>query len=435
MGDSVGYGVMAGVAEVYLPAFALALGIAPVLAGLVATLPLLAGGLLQLVAPRAIARVSSLRRWIAVCMIAQALSFVPLIVVALAGGPATPVVFASACVYWAAGMASAAGWTPWMSRVVPARIRSKFFGRRQGVMQTSMLAGLIGAGTALHAFDGSGHVRAVYAAMFAIAMVARLGSAVMISRQGRQIPHAPLPRMHLRHVPGQLRGTPRASLLGYLLAALAATAISGPFLTPYLFVHVHVTYSGFSVFTATIVVVKVAALPVFGRLMQRLGVRRVLTGCAIAIVPIPLMWIASDAFPWLLATQVYSGLAWAGFELGMLMALFDAADDAERTTMQTAFSALQALGNAGASLLGAAMLGALGGDHGAYMWLFGVSAFARIGATALLVRGLRPLVGLPFTVAARAWTVALRPWGGTIVRPIAHRLERRRVDRSNSDPD
>jgi MFS family permease len=437
LGDGIGYGIMAGVAEVYLPAFALALGIAPVLAGLVATAPLLVGGLLQLFAPHAIARVSSLRRWIAACMVAQALAFVPLIVVALAGGPVTAIVFGSACLYWAAGMGASAGWTPWMSRVVPARIRSKFFGRRQGVLQASMLAGLVGAGIALHAFDGTGHIRVVYAAMFALAMIARLGSALAIARQGEHVPHAPLRRMRLRSIPPKLRGTPRLSLLGYLLAALAATSISGPFLTPYLFVHLHVSYAGYSVFTATIVVVKIAALPTFGRLMHRLGVRRVLTSCALAIAPIPLLWLASGAFAWLLAIQVYAGVAWAGFELAMLMALFDAADDAERTTLQTAFSALQAIGNAGASLLGGALLAGLGGDHAAYLWLFAVSAVARIAATGLLVRGLpRVLAQLPFTMVSRAWTVALRPWGGTIVRPIAHRFERLRNgrDRANGDP-
>ena len=55
---------MAGVAEVYLPAFALALGMPPVLAGLLGTTPLLAGGFLQLGVTRAIARVTSLRRWV-----------------------------------------------------------------------------------------------------------------------------------------------------------------------------------------------------------------------------------------------------------------------------------------------------------------------------------------------------------------------------------
>jgi MFS family permease len=417
LGDAAGYGLMAGVAEFYLPAFALAVGMRPVLAGLVATVPLLAGGLLQLLAPRAIARATSLRRWVASCHAVQALAFVPLIVLALRGGPSAPIVFGAAAIYWAAGMASAAGWTPWMSRLVPARIRCRFFGRRQGVVQGAMLAGLLGAGLALQASSGA---RAVYALMFALAMIARLVSALAIARQGHGISPTPRRRMRLRSIPPRLRGTPRARLLGYLLAALAATSISGPFLTPYLFVHEHVSYAGYCVFSAAIVVVKIAALPMFGRVIARVGVRRVLTTCALAIAPIPLMWAASSVYVWLLVVQVYAGIAWAGFELGMLMTLFDAADDAERTTIQSAFSALQAIGTAGASLIGGAILGAQGGGHTAYTWLFVVSAFARLAAAALVVHQLpRVIVHIPFAIASRAWTMAIRPWGGTIIRAIA----------------
>jgi len=436
LGDAAGYGVMAGVAEVYLPAFALAIGLSPVTAGLVASVPLLAGGLLQLLAPRAIARVTSLRSWVAGSMAVQALAFVPLIVVALLGISSTLILFAAASVYWAAGMAASAAWNPWMARLVPARIRSKFFGRRQGLVQATMLAGLVGAGGALHVFAGTPRIRIVYAAMFGLALIARLWCAIMVARQGTGIEIAPRKRMRLRSIPPALRGTPRASLLGYLIAALAAAAISGPFITPYLLDELRIGYAGYSVFTATVVVIKIAALPVIGRIIQRIGVRRVMTVCALAIVPIPLLYLISDAFAWLIVIQVIAGVAWGGFELGLLMALFDGEDDAERTTMQVAFSALQAIGTAGASLVGGGLLGALGSDHAAYLWVFAVSAGARLLAALLLVRELpRVIARLPITMVARAWTLAIRPWGVSIVRPIVDGLGRLRRDRNDDDDD
>jgi len=425
---------MAGVAEVYLPAFALAIGLSPVIAGLVASVPLLAGGLLQLLSPRAIARVTSLRGWIAGSMVVQALAFVPLIVVALVGISSTLLVFVAASVYWAAGMAASAAWNPWMARIVPARIRSKFFGRRQGLVQATMLAGLVGAGGALHAFAGTPEIRIVYATMFGLALIARMWCAVMVMRQGSGIEIAPRKRMRLRSIPLTLRGTPRASLLGYLIAALAAAAISGPFITPYLLDELRIGYAGYSVFTATVVVSKIAALPTIGRIIQRSGVRRVMTVCALAIAPIPLLYMLSDAFAWLIVIQVIAGVAWGGFELGLLMALFDGEDDAERTTMQVAFSAMQAIGTAGASLVGGALLGALGSDHAAYLWVFAVSAGARLLAALLLVRELpRAIARLPITMVARAWTLAIRPWGGTIVRPIVEGIGRLRRDRDDDD--
>jgi len=427
LGDAAGYGMMAGVAEVYLPAFGLALGLSPVAAGLIASAPMLAGGLLQLLAPRAIARMRSVRRWIVACVAVQGLAFAPLLVVALLGTPSMPVLFGAASLYWAAGMAASAAWNPWMARIVPQRIRGRFFGRRQGLVQTMMLVGLVGAGFALHSFAGTAHVLHVYAAMFGVAMLARLGSALMLARMGRGVDPRPRRRMRFRSIPPRLRGTPRVSLLGYIVAALAAAAISGPFLTPYLLDHEQFGYASYTAFTATIVLAKIAALPLLGRWLHRSGVRRVLSTCALAITPIPILWIASSHLGWLLAVQVYAGVAWAGFELGMLMALFDGDDDAERTTMQSALSALQAIGTAGASFVGAALLGAVGSDHSGYAAVFLLSAAARLAAAVLLVRGLaRTLARLPVVAVTRAWTLAIRPWGGTIVRPIVDGLDRLR---------
>jgi MFS family permease len=405
---------MAGVAEAYLPAFALAIGMSPVLAGLVATLPLLAGGVLQLLAPRAIPRTSSLRRWAVGSVLLQALAFVPLVALALCGGPAIPIVFGAAAIYWAAGMSSSAGWTPWMARVVPARLRGRFFARRHGLLQATTLLGMIGSGAALNAF-GVSHVRTVYAAMFAAAALGRVVSAVMLARQGQGVDETPRRRMRFRSIPPKLRGTGRASLLGYLIATLAAASISSPFLAPYLLRTMGLDYVRYSIYTATIVVAKIVALPILGRLMSRAGVRRVLTVCAFGIAPIPLIWIMVDSFTGLIALQIYGGIVWAGFELGMLLALFDAADDAERTTMQVAFSALQSFGTAAASLVGGAVLGTLGSDHHAYVWVFVLSAAARLAAVLLLVRQLRRLlVAVPFFVVGRAWTLAMR--GVTAIR-------------------
>ncbi len=434
LADATGYGAMAGVAEVYLPAFGLAIGMSPVPAALLATVPLLAGGVLQLFAPRALQRVASIRGWVAVCAAIQGLAFVPLVAVALSGRTATPVVFASVALFWAAGMAAVAGWNPWMARVVPARIRSRFFGRRQGLVQAAMLVGLIGAGAALHAVAGSGHIRKVYAAMFALACIARLGSALAVLRQGRGVDVSPRRRMRLRSIAPRLRGNPRAPLFGYLIAALAAVAISGPFITPYLLDLQHLSYARYCVFTTTVIVFKILASPFVGRLLQRHGVRSVLTVSALAIAPIPLGWLVSDAFWWFIVIQIYSGFAWAGLELGMLMALFDAADDAERTTMQVAFSALQATGNAAGSLLGGAILGGAGADHHAYMLVYVASAIGRFAAAMLIVRRLRQvsglLVRLPLRMAVRTRALAIRPWGATIIRPLVDGITRARRDRT-----
>jgi len=49
--DGTVYSVMVGIGEAYVPAFALAIGVGDIAAGLLASVPLLAGAALQLLAP------------------------------------------------------------------------------------------------------------------------------------------------------------------------------------------------------------------------------------------------------------------------------------------------------------------------------------------------------------------------------------------------
>ena len=55
------------------------------LSGLVASVPMMAGALLQLASPVAVRKLGSHRRWVIVCATCQALSFIPLVAAAVVG--------------------------------------------------------------------------------------------------------------------------------------------------------------------------------------------------------------------------------------------------------------------------------------------------------------------------------------------------------------
>src|SRR5580704_18451386 len=96
LGDAAGSGLMVGTGETYLPAFVLAAGLGEVLAGLIASLPQLAGGIMQLVAPHGVRLVQSHRKWVVTCATVQTLAFVPLAIAAGHGGMGSLWVLAAA---------------------------------------------------------------------------------------------------------------------------------------------------------------------------------------------------------------------------------------------------------------------------------------------------------------------------------------------------
>src|SRR5258706_8931415 len=80
-GDAASYSLMVGLGETYFSAFALAIGTGQTFAGLLATLPQMAGALLQLASPWGVKKLGSPRRWIVMFDSLQPASF-PLLPVA-----------------------------------------------------------------------------------------------------------------------------------------------------------------------------------------------------------------------------------------------------------------------------------------------------------------------------------------------------------------
>jgi len=414
--DGAAASVMVGVGETYLPAFVLALSASQVASGLVATVPMLIGAVLQLISPYVVRRLRSHRRWVVLCATIQALAFVPLFGAAVAGRMPMLVVFAVASVYWATGQAGGASWNTWVGGLVPERLRNHYFAKRTLIAQFGLLAGFLLGGMTLQAGTSLGEPLLPFALLFLVAGGSRLVSARFLSRQSE--PNPPGGELwSLR--PGQLLVQAQhqriAKILLYMLAVQTSVQIAGPYFTPYMLRHLMFSYADFVALICAAYVAKILALSLMGRLADRWGAKRLLWIGGLAISPISALWILSDSFYFLLGLQVLSGIAWAGYELAMLLLFFESIPSRQRVAILTVFNLANAAAVVFGSLLGGVWLAAMGATTQAYLALFVVSGVARLTALLLLVR--IPHVALrPFTLATGAMT--LRPSMGSMERPI-----------------
>jgi MFS family permease len=417
LADGGCFSVMVGIGEAYLPAFALAVGMGEVLAGLVASLPMLAGAVLQLASPRAIRRLGSHRRWVVLCASCQAASFVPLAIAALVGSIPAWGVFLIASVYWGAGLATGPAWNTWMESIVPRRVRARFFACRTRLTQAGMVTGLLAGGFALQTGKAYGQPLTAFALLFTVAFVCRSLSAGFLFRQTEPRPSAEqLNGIKLPEVLSKFRRGGGGGLLVYLLSVQMAVWLSGPYFTPYMLKKLHLSYADFAILTASALAAKVASLSAFGTLAQRSGTRRLLWIGGLGIVPVSGLWLVSDSFSYLLLLQVVGGVAWAAYELAMFLSFFETIDAKERTSVLTVFNVGNALATVAGSLLGWALLKSLGETQAAYLTLFVISSIARAGTLLLLARvsGVFPMRALP--IGLRGLSVS--PAVGSIDRPI-----------------
>ncbi|MFH1265598.1 MAG: MFS transporter [Planctomycetota bacterium] len=414
--DGAAWSVMVGIGETYLPAFVLALSQSELACGLIATVPMISGAILQLVSPYAVRRLGSYRLWVVLCALVQAAAFVPLVVGGLAGTLPLAVVFVAASVYWGAGLATGPAWNAWVEALVPRRLRARFFARRTRLSQFGLLGGFVIGGLVLQAGTKLDTPLAAFALLFFVAAVSRLVSARYLGSQREPLPPGNgLRGLGVRELASSVRKNASARLLLFMLATQMAVSVAGPYFTPYMFVHLGLSYSGFVVLVCAASLAKILFLPAVGRIVQRWGANRILWMSGMIIAPIPALWLLYDGFAYLLVLQVLAGTAWAAYELAMLLLFFETIPNSKRLSILTVFNLAYALAIVAGSVVGGLILVTLGASREAYLAIFAASTIARAAALLLLVRMPKITLG-SLLIATRS--IALRPSMGTMDRPV-----------------
>ena len=427
--DGIAFSLMVGLGETYLVAFALAVGTSDVFAGLLAALPLVAGGVLQLLAPSAMHRAPSYRAWVTTFAGLQACTFLPLVAGALTGTAPAALLFACAAVYWGAGLATAPAWNAWMSHLVPARIRSSYFGARQGAAQVGVLAGLVAGGVLLDRFGDDARA---FAIVFGAAFACRAVSVYLISRQSVPPGRPPPERARARTLLGRARRSGSREMILYIVIVHFAVHLASPFFTPFLLVQTRLSYAEFMLLLAANFMGKILSYPALGRLARRAGVRQLMALGAIGLAPLPILWTLSPSMLYLFTVQSLAGVFWAAFELSVLLSFLDVADDRERTGLLATYHLINSSAIAGASVVGGILLALLGQDRSAYVTLFTVSAVGRgLGLALLIARARRS-----YAVEVPPLRIlAVRPWGEAIIRPVLATFDRARRLGRRDPPD
>lgn len=400
LGDGSAYSVMVGIGETYLPVFVLAMGLGEVASGLISTIPLLIGSLLQLISPWVIRWLGSNRRWVVLNAVVQSLAFVPLFVGAVMGSMPLWLIFAIASIYWAASLGCGPAWNTWMGALVPARVRASFFARRSRASQIATLIGFLTGGMLLQAATPSRELWA-FALLFLVAGVCRFISASFLFTMRE--PELPINEYRRVSFLSMLRGHPNTGLLVFLLLIQVSAQVSGPYFTPYMRQHLHMPYWQYTAVFAMQFAAKFLAMPYFGKIAQRLGADRLLWMSSLGVIPLAALWIVSDSFYYLLLVQALAGIFWGGYELAYLLLFFETLPAKERTSLLTNFNVANSAAICLGSLFGGWVLTNLGDDRQTYYMLFGLSSSLR----AIVVSG---LVWLP-RVRLKAKPMAVRSIG------------------------
>ncbi len=377
--------------------WALYLGCGPFWVGLLGALPFLAQ-LMQLPGAWLTSRFGA-RRMALLTVALSRQAFLPLVVLPFL--PLSPevkrgVLVAVAAAHHGLGILCNNAWVTWMGDLVPPRVRGRYFGRRTAI---SILAGALATFTTGTLLDGARASErtglALSALAFSACVLGALSTALMALKHDPA--RHPVPgTFQAARVLQPLRDAAARRLLAYGMSWNAALGLAGPFFTLYLLEDLKLGFTLVALHGSSTSLARMLAAPLWGRLIDRLGARRVLRACTFGLVLSPMLWVLAGPERWwpialdaLLGGVLLGGHGPASFALPLAVA-----PARERPFYHAAFAMAGGASFALASAAGGALVRLLPPSHPllghpltALQLIFLVAALAR-GFAALLSRQL-----------------------------------------------
>src|SRR5690606_13776277 len=321
---------------------------------LLTTLPPLIGPLAQLLSAWA-GRFASRKRLVLAGAGVQALTWLPLLTLPyFFAEHAVALLLALFILYHAGGNFAAPQWTSIMRDLVSDRRRGRYFGYRTRRTTITSFVALVVCGLLLHVFDAGGATYGGFVVVFAIAFLAR-GLSVYHLTYLHEPPALPAATIdvHFSHWWQTVKESGAVGFTAFFVLMNFAVGISSPFFAVYMLRDLELSYLEFTALTGASVFLQFLTLNGWGRIADVYGNRAIMIVTSMSLPLVPLLWLASGNFYYLLAVQCVSGLTWAGFTLSAGNLLYDLVPRSRRA----AYVAFHNVGNAGFVFIGA-MLGA-----------------------------------------------------------------------------
>ncbi len=299
--------------------------------------------------------------------------------------------------YYAFGNLASPQWSSLMGELVKEIKRGWYFARRTRISSMMSFIALVSAGTLLHYFDHSHATQIGFMIIFSIAFVSRLISVYHLTQMFDPPGHVSAIEVPVEKITWkQLKQSQFASFSMFFGMVQFSVAMASPFFSVYLLRDLHFTYVEFMTCSASTVLLQFLTLNRWGRISDVFGNRVILSLCGSLIPLIPLLWLFSTNFYYLLLVQAFGGVIWAGFTLSASNFLYDLIPQNKRATYMAAHSVLASVG----IFFGAMLGGYLGSIMPETYTVFGikinlVSQLYNIFVISFILRGLTSLILIP----------------------------------------
>ena len=322
--DGAAFAVMDGVTSSFLTPFAIALNFSVSMIAALTYVPQLAGAFIQLFAAKVVEVVKDRRKILVFGSFIHALLWIPLLLIPYVTPNQKYLLIFYVTLQTIFAQLINPVWNSLIGDLVPKYERGRFFGIRNRVVGVTSFIAALAAGLTLYYFSPKNPFIG-FTILFSTAFVARLISGIF-----KGMFHNPAPdlaheeKFSIFDFVKRMEKTNYGHFVIYIVLFKLAVNIASPFFAVYMLKNLGFSYLQFTVIISAELIASFITMGIWGKLIDEKGTKFVLYVCGMLTPLIPIFWLFSRNFYYLAFVEMFSGIAWAGFNLSSSNFIFDA---------------------------------------------------------------------------------------------------------------
>ena len=398
--DAAAVSVMDGVGTNFVSPYAIAMNSTPLQIGLLSSVANLLAPWFQIYSNK-LMKIRSRKFIVSQAVLFHALFWLPLALIPFIfqneGLRTWSVVFVFTLIAVFGGFASPA-WNSWIGDLVKKEEMGRYFSRRNKIAGSLVLISSLFAAWFLNLFNGKNKeldgelVLIGFAVLLFIACFARLISRYYLNRQYEpRFRYDPKSYFSLNSFMKRLRNSNLGRFVVYSALLRLAVTIAGPFFAIYMLRELNFSYPEYISITIASSLGSIAILSVWGRLSDKFGAVKIIIISGLMLSLIPLLWMVSRNWYYLLLVNAFAGASWAGFGLSSSNFVFEVVPRKKRSFAFAYYNIFIGAGIFLGSAIGGliATFSSVKISGSVYIFIFLISGLARLLFTLIFTFKLR----------------------------------------------
>lgn len=211
-------------------------------------------------------------------------------------------------------------------------------------MSLSAFTGLCLAGFILNYYQQTSNPAAGFVLIFILAALFRGVSFLFLKKMDEPPLDSFREKFYLTEFYRQFKKSNFFRFVIYSSLISFSVQVSAPFFAVYMLHDLHFSYLQYMSVSGTAVLSQYLTYLYWGNFSDRFGNRMVLKITGLLLPALPILWLFTTNFYFILMIQVFSGFVWAGFSLSVAIFIFDAVSPEKRAPCIAVYSTLNGLG-------------------------------------------------------------------------------------------